>query len=191
MEKRICDQSLEDHNKVIKSLEAQKEQIIAIAQECVDTIKNGGKIMFAGNGGSAAEAQHFAAEFCGRYKKEREGLPGICLNTDTSALTAIGNDYGYEKVFSRQIEAIADSGDIIFLLTTSGNSPNLIEAAKKANSMGVVVMGLLGKGGGPLLPLCNSSIVIKSTDTARIQEAHLLILHIICELVDEQLTKRR
>jgi len=149
-----------------------------------DTIEKGGKILIFGNGGSAADAQHIAAEFVGRYKIERRGLPAIALTTDTSNLTAIGNDYGYDRVFERQVEALANRGDLLIGISTSGKSPNVIKALKLGKELGCRTVGLSGKGGGEMSEVCDINIVIPSNDTARIQEMHILIGHIICEAVD-------
>ena len=163
-------------------------------QECVDIIvdclKNGNKILLAGNGGSATQASHIAAEFTGRYKMERKGLPAIALTTDLAAVTSIANDYGFDVVFERGLEALGNDGDILIALTTSGNSPNIIRAAEKAKKMKIKVIGLLGKNGGKIKNVSDIEIVIPSGNTPRIQEAHLTILHIICELVEKSLFKQ-
>lgn len=142
-------------------------------------------LFIAGNGGSAAEAQHFAAEIVGRYKRERSGYPAISLSTDTSALTAISNDYGFEEVFSRQLEALGSSDDVLVLLSTSGNSPNLLRVVETAKAMGIKTIALLGKGGGALSGEVDVELVVPSDDSARIQEIHLLIIHAWCELVEK------
>lgn len=150
-------------------------------------IQNGNKVMLIGNGGSAADAQHIAAELTGRFKKERKGLPGLALTTDTSALTAIGNDYGFEKVFSRQVEALGREGDILMAFSTSGNSPNIIEAVIYANDAKITTIGFTGGSGGKLKTLCKHSIVVPSEDTARIQEMHILTGHILCAFIESML----
>jgi D-sedoheptulose 7-phosphate isomerase len=160
------------------------EKIKDIAVEMFSTICSGGKIILMGNGGSASDAQHIAAEFVGRFVKERIGLPAIALNTDTSILTAIGNDYGFENIFARQIDALARNGDIIFGISTSGNSENVIRGLKKGKEIGCKVFGLSGQSGGQLRDICDHCIVIPSYTTARIQEMHILIGHLICELID-------
>ncbi len=149
------------------------------------TIKNKKKIILMGNGGSAADAQHIAAEFTGRYKVERKALPAIALTTDTSALTAIGNDYGYEFVFERQVEALANKNDLVIGISTTGNSQNLLNAFKKARELGCNTLGLSGKGGGKFNKLCDLNIIIPSDNTPRIQEMHILIGHIFCQAVDQ------
>ena len=160
------------------------------AAKClVQALENGNKILIAGNGGSAADAQHFAAELVGRFLKERQGLPAIALTTDTSILTSVGNDYAFSKVFSRQIEALAKEGDIFIGISTSGNSGNIIEAVEQAKKMNVKTIGFLGKDGGKLKDLCDQSLIVPCTTTARVQEAQELTYHIICEIIDEKLAK--
>jgi D-sedoheptulose 7-phosphate isomerase len=153
-------------------------------QMAVDTIKGGGKLLICGNGGSAADSQHIAAELTGRYKKERNPLPGIALTTDTSALTAIANDYAYEDVFSRQVLALARPGDMIIGISTTGNSANVIKAFDAGRATGCKTLGLSGKGGGKFKDVCDVNLVIPSDDTARIQEMHILAGHIICQAID-------
>lgn len=150
-----------------------------------ECLKKGGKILICGNGGSAADAQHFAAELSGRYKKERKALAGIALTTDTSALSAIGNDYGFEFVFSRQVEALGNENDVLIGISTSGKSPNVLEALKKAKELNMLCLGLSGKGGGMMNKLCDYNLVVPSDDTARIQEMHILIIHTLCQIIDE------
>ncbi len=177
---------------------AHQAAMTALAAELVDDIGAAGdllarrlaagkKILLAGNGGSAADAQHIAAELVGRFVAERQGLPAIALSTDTSALTSIGNDFGFEHVFRRQVEALAREDDVLIVISTSGKSPNLINAAKQARNVGCSVVGWLGKGGGPLAPLCDVAIVVPSNDTQRIQEMHIFIGHVICGLVEQRL----
>ncbi len=150
-------------------------------------LKNQGTIFAFGNGGSAADAQHFTAELIGRYEKERSPWPALSLTTDTSALTAIGNDYSFDEVFSRQIQGLGRKGDLALAISTSGNSPNVLRAVKKAKELGIKTVGLTGKNGGELRNSCDLSICVPSPRTARIQEAHIVILHCICEII-EQLT---
>ena len=152
---------------------------------CIDTLKNGGKILIFGNGGSAADAQHIAAELVGRYKVERKGLPAIALTTDTSALTSIGNDYGYARVFDRQVEALANKGDLVIGISTGGSSGNVISALKLAKGMGCKTIGLSGRDGGEMNDVCNVNLVIPAEDTPRIQEMHIVIGHTICHLIDQ------
>ena len=153
-----------------------------------ETFAKGNKVLIAGNGGSAADAQHFAAEFVGRYKKERKAYPVIALTTDTSAITAWSNDYSFDTLFARKIEALGKPGDVFIGLSTSGNSKNIIEGVKRANDMGLVTMSLLGKGGGALQGVAHFSYVVPSDNTPRIQETHMTILHIICEEVEKTFT---
>jgi D-sedoheptulose 7-phosphate isomerase len=171
------------------TIEATIKSIVPSIEEAsmlmIDTLKNGNKILLCGNGGSASDAQHIAAELTGRYKKDRRGLAGIALNTDTSALTAISNDYGYASVFSRQVEALANKGDLLIGISTSGNSKNILLAIKEAKALGCKTIGFSGNGGGDMSNLCNLNIVVPSSDTPRIQEMHILIGHILCQAVDD------
>ena len=174
------------------SHQATIEQIIAVSQEplvraaqlMVQTLQNGRKILLCGNGGSAADAQHIAAELTGRYKTERRGLPAIALTTDTSALTAIANDFGYDKVFSRQVEALANQGDLLIGISTSGNSANIVLALEQARAIGCTTLGLTGNSGGKMNALCDINLVVPSNNTPRIQEMHILFGHILCQIVD-------
>ena len=179
--KSIIEESIET-NKLTQSLSPQIEKA---ANLIIDALKKNKKILIAGNGGSASQASHFAAEFIGRYKIERKGLPCIALTTDTSILTAWSNDYNFETVFERQIEALANAGDVFIALSTSGNSKNLIKAIETARKLNVHVIGLLGKDGGKMKNTPSVEIIVPSDNTPRIQEAHLMILHIICELVEK------
>ncbi len=169
---------------ILKTKELLQHDIQKACQMAVNCIKKGNKILIFGNGGSAADAQHIAAELTGRYKCERQGLPAIALTTDTSALTAIGNDYGFEKIFARQVEALASRGDLIWGISTSGNSENVLKAFEMAKKLGCQTLGLSGKGGGKMNKNCDLNIVIPSDDTPRIQEMHILIGHIVCQAVD-------
>jgi D-sedoheptulose 7-phosphate isomerase len=154
------------------------------ATQCCKSLKKGNKILFAGNGGSAADAQHLAAELVNRFGFERPGIAAIALTTDTSILTSISNDSGFEKLFARQVEAIGNKGDVIFFLSTSGNSPNILSGIKEAKKKGIITIGMTGKSGGKMSSLCNLIIKVPSNETARIQEAHILIGHIICAIVE-------
>lgn len=176
----------ESHLQTIKDcMGAMENDIVDVSKIIIDALKNGNKILLCGNGGSAADAQHIAAELTGRYKTERRGLPGIALTTDTSALTAIGNDYGYDRVFDRQVEALANSGDVLIGISTSGNSQNIINAFKIAKELGCKTIGLSGKSGGAMNDVCDINLVIPSDNTPRIQEMHILIGHTICQLIDD------
>ena len=152
-----------------------------------DCVQKGHKVIFFGNGGSASDSQHLAAEFVGRYEKERRGLAAIALTTDTSILTAVGNDYGFDQIFARQIEALGNKGDVAVGISTSGNSKNVILGIQKARQMGLTAIAFSGKSGGPLGQAAELCLVIPSHKTSRIQESHILIGHIICERLDELL----
>lgn len=162
-------------------------EIFNSAQQIKSRLELGGKLLLIGNGGSAGDAQHIAAELVGRFKKERKAIPAIALTVDTSCLTAIGNDYGFDTIFERQIEALANKNDAVIGISTSGNSENIVRAIKKANSIGAYTIGLLGNDGGRLKEIVNLPIVIPSKDTARIQEVHITIGHIICEIIEKDL----
>lgn len=151
-----------------------------------EAVRKGKKVLIFGNGGSAADSQHIAAELVGRFKKERRALAAVALTTDSSILTALGNDYGYESVFARQIEALGKKGDIALGLSTSGNSRNVISALRAARSAGMTAIGLAGAGGGEMKNLCDILITVPSNDTARIQECHIMIAHIICDAVESE-----
>ncbi len=161
--------------------------ILKAAHWVRDSLNAGGKLLLMGNGGSAADAQHIAAELVGRFKKERKSIPAIALTVDTSTLTALGNDYGFDTIFSRQVEALARKGDVLLGFSTSGNSENVIRAFKLANEMGVTTIALLGHQGGRAKEQAQLAIVIPSEDTARIQEVHITVGHILCELIEEDM----
>jgi D-sedoheptulose 7-phosphate isomerase len=163
------------------------ENINIIAKLCIEAIKRGNKIIFAGNGGSAADAQHLAAELVSRLCFDRPAMAGIAITTDTSALTAIGNDYGYEYVFSRQLAAIGREGDVLIAISTSGNSKNIIEVIKQANIQNIVAIGFTGQKGGNMLGLCDYIIHVPSDETARIQEGHISIGHILCGVIENEI----
>jgi len=163
------------------------ELINIVAQKCTEVYNSDKKTLLAGNGGSAADAQHIAGEFVSRFYFDRPGLSSIALTTDTSILTAIGNDYGFERLFSRQIEAHGSEGDMFIAISTSGNSKNLIEALKAAKKKKLITVGLTGQTGGEMAELCDYCIKVPSTETPRIQESHILIGHIICAIVEENL----
>ncbi len=151
----------------------------------IDTYRNNKKTMLAGNGGSAADAQHIAGEFVSRFYFDRPGIPSIALTTDTSILTAIGNDYGFERLFERQVQAMATAGDVFIGISTSGNSENIIRAINEAKRKGVFTVGLTGGSGGKMADICDICLIVPSPETPRIQESHILIGHIICCLVEE------
>lgn len=164
-------------------------RVEAAAEACITALSNGSKILLAGNGGSAADAQHIAGEFVSRFAFDRPGLPAIALTTDTSILTAIGNDYGYDKLFARQVQAHAQKGDVFIAYSTSGKSPNVIVALQEAKSRGVVCIGMTGNLGGPMKDLCDHYLDVPSVDTPKIQEGHAVLGHILCGLVERALFK--
>ena len=166
-------------------------EILEAAQTIRDRLASGGKLLLMGNGGSAADSQHIAAELIGRFKKERAAIPAIALTVDSSSLTALGNDYGFETIFSRQIEALATAKDAVIGISTSGNSQNVIRALNLARNMGAATIGLMGHGGGKMKDCVDICIVVPSDDTARIQEVHITIGHIICEIIEQDLTHEK
>lgn len=181
---------LQEHRSVIELIERDLTPLIAeMAILLSDAFNRGHKLLVMGNGGSAADSQHFVAEIVGRFKMERKALPAVALSTDTSILTAIGNDYGFDSVFSRQVEALASSGDVVVGISTSGNSPNVLKALQEAKAHGCRTIGLLGKDGGTIKAACDLALVIPSSDTPRIQEGHATIIHIVCDLVEKTLFK--
>jgi len=165
--------------------ETLSSEILDAAQKIQGRLEAGGKLLLMGNGGSAGDAQHIAAELVGRFKKERKAIPALALTVDTSSLTALGNDYGFNTIFERQVEALANKNDTVIGISTSGNSENVVRAVNKANSIGAFTIGLLGNDGGKLKDAVNLPIIIPSNDTARIQEVHITIGHIICEIIEE------
>ena len=182
----IIKNEFDEHIKASKKTIKSTGKLIEIAANiCIDSLKNGNKILIFGNGGSAADAQHIAAEIVGRYKVERKGLPAIALTTDTSVITAISNDYGYLHVFDRQVEALANEGDVLIGISTGGSSTNVISALKLAKELGCRAIGLSGKDGGKFNALCDVNLIAISEDTPRIQEMHILIGHTICHLIDQ------
>lgn len=191
---KISKQILESIKAKLKLLEdgEQINNIQKAGKLIIDAFNGGNKLLIAGNGGSAADAQHFAAELAGRFVAERKGLPAIALTTNSSNITAIGNDFGYDQIFIRQLEALAKPSDVFFGISTSGNSNNLIEAMKWAKENGLMNIGLLGKGGGKMKDYCNLSIVVpnqNTQNTQNIQEVHIMTIHIICAIIDEVFRK--
>jgi len=180
-------QELQDHIDVFENLTHIYPQILRLCDFGVESIKRNGKIIFAGNGGSAADSQHLAAEFTGRFTKDRIPLPSIALTTDTSALTCIANDYSFNDVFARQLIALGKSEDLFIGISTSGNSKNIIEAVKSCKAKNIKSVCLLGKDGGELKDICDLAIVVPSNITARIQEAHIFIGHYFCGYVEHKL----
>ncbi|MEY4253979.1 MAG: hypothetical protein RLZZ566_1449, partial [Pseudomonadota bacterium] len=168
----------------LAALDAHVDQAI---NACVNSLRDGGKLMLCGNGGSAADSQHLAAEFTGRFIKDRPPIAAIALSTDTSALTCIANDYSFDAIFARQVQAIGKPGDCLIAISTSGNSGNVLAAVAAAKALGITCIGLLGRDGGKLKAECDIAIVVPSQVTARIQEAHILIGHSLCGAVEQQL----
>lgn len=183
-------QTLEDHSRAVSQLPSMAPIVLAVAGQMIVALQSGGKICFMGNGGSAADCQHLAAEFVGRFTRERRGLASIAFTTDSSILTAIGNDYGYESIFSRQVESLCRAGDVLVGITTSGNSPNVIKAMELAGTMGVVRVGMTKRPGGKLAAVSDHLIAIPAVVTARVQECHMLIGHILCDIVEEACAQR-
>ncbi len=184
--KQTISKEFKSHLKTINSvINTMEEKIEEASILSIKTLKSGNKILLCGNGGSAADAQHIAAELTGRYKSDRRGLPAIALTTDTSALTSIANDYGYERIFDRQIEALANKDDLIIGISTSGNSQNIINALKLGKELGCNTLGFSGKDGGEMNKVCDVNLIVPSDDTPRIQEMHILFGHIICQIVDD------
>ena len=171
---------------VDKILHAKLE---AAADACIASLRVSGKILLAGNGGSAADAQHIAGELVSRFAFDRPGLPAIALTTDSSILTAIGNDYGYERLFSRQVQALGRKGDALIVYSTSGKSPNILRALEEARSHGLICIGLTGNRGGPMQTLCDHLLEVPSGDTPKIQEGHLVMGHILCGLIERTIFK--
>jgi len=179
-------QELKEHQELIQHvIDTLTSDIENACKIMVSALKSGNKVLVAGNGGSAADAQHIAAELSGRFVRDRRALPGIALTTDTSALTSIANDYGYDHVFARQVEALARPGDLFIGISTSGNSPSILNAFKAAKKLECKTLGLSGRDGGKMTGLCDLNIVVPSNVTARIQEVHILIGHILCKAADD------
>ena len=178
---------LKEHLSTIERLGDCAEVVERVASRMTECLRGGGKICFMGNGGSAADSQHLAAEFVGRFQKDRQGLPSIAFTTDTSILTAVANDYGFEEVFARQVEALCRPGDVVVGLSTSGNSPNVIKGLEKAAAMGAGTVGMTGTDGGKLPSHCEDCIRVPSDIAARVQEGHILIGHVLCEIVEDSL----
>jgi D-sedoheptulose 7-phosphate isomerase len=180
----VFSKAIAEHLRVIQQVEAQQPVLEAIARALAVTLRAGGKILWCGNGGSAADSQHLAAEIVGRYRRERRGLPSVALTTDTSILTAVGNDYGYDAVFSRQVEALGNPGDLLVGISTSGNSRNVVAALEVARSQGVLTVAFTGAGGGKMGTIADHLFAVASSDTARIQEAHILAGHMLCDWIE-------
>ena len=178
--------NISEHISVAQNLFSLNEVIVKVGLLAAETLRNGGKILFCGNGGSAADSQHLASELTGRFLKDRPPFAAIALSTDTSALTCIGNDYSFGEIFARQIAGLGRKNDVLIAISTSGNSVNIVRAVEEARKLGIHTVGLLGCDGGCVSELCSYNIIVPSQDTARIQECHILIGHTICELIERQ-----
>ncbi len=187
MKKEEFLQSLKDVRDLTKAVEELYFDIFGASKNISYAINGDNKLIICGNGGSAADAQHMAAEFVNRFLKERKPLPAVALSTDTSVLTSIANDYSFDEVFSKQVEALGKEGDILFAISTSGNSNNVINAVKSAKNKGMFCIGLSGKDGGKLKDLCDLNIIVPSGSTPRIQEMHIFIIHTICQIVEDSI----
>lgn len=186
----ILDAEFEKSRRLIDAIAtdvALRAQVLDVVARCVMALKRGNKLLFVGNGGSAADAQHWAAELVSRFGYDRPGLPGIALTTDTSALTAIGNDYGYERVFARQLEALGRKGDVLFAISTSGSSKNILAAIDAAGNIGIDVIGFTGRPGGAMADRCTVCLCMPSGETPKIQEGHELLGHLICGLIEREM----
>ena len=187
----IFEQAIAEHLAVIQSIHAQQPLLERIASEMTTAVVAGKKVLSCGNGGSAADSQHLAAELMGRFRRERRALASIALTTDTSILTAIGNDYGYEHVFRRQVEALCQKGDILVGISTSGNSKNVCLALEEAKKRGAFTVAFTGQGGGAMVGIAHAALCINSKDTARIQEGHILCGHMLCDWVELSVCDRK
>ncbi len=186
----LLERSLREHLDSVQALADSKLTEIEEAGELIcQTLSGGHKVLLCGNGGSAADAQHIAAELVGRYEQQRRAFPAIALTTDTSALTALSNDYGYEEVFARQVQALATPGDLLIAISTSGKSANVLRAAEKARELGCKTIALTGADGEPLTSICDLAVSVPAQRTSRVQEAHITIGHLWCEMVDEKSAK--
>lgn len=183
-ESRNWAEIIDEHGRVIRGLTDSGERLDAIAQALIAGFRAGRRLYLIGNGGSAADAQHIAGELLGRFKAERRSLPAVALTTDSTTLTAIANDYAYDRVFSRQLEGLIEKDDFLWCLSTSGNSPSILEAARLAHKRGAVVIGFSGQTGGKLAPLCDHLLCVPHTHSDRIQEGHILAYHYVCERVE-------
>lgn len=183
----LFERNLAEHRVVFEALAALRPAVERTAVTLADCLRAGGKLLFCGNGGSAADSQHLAAELTGRFLRDRAPLAAIALSTDTSALTCIGNDYGFDQVFERQVQALGRAGDCLIAISTSGHSPNVLRAARAARAMGMVTIALAGKDGGELARVCDDAVVVPHPATARVQEAHIFIGHTWCGLIEQHL----
>lgn len=186
--KELINKHIQEHNDVLESISQLDESIEEVANIFISCLENDGTIFWCGNGGSASDSQHLAGELVGRFSGERRPLKSIALTADSAVMTCIVNDYGYEHIFSRQIEGLGVRGDVLVGISTSGNSKNVIHALEVAKKKGMSTIGLLGKGGGQCSAIVNQSIIVPSKSTARVQEMHILIGHILCDLIEEGLS---
>lgn len=181
---------IEDHLSLAKAFpDRQADTLVGIAELMIDCARRDGTILWCGNGGSAADSQHLAAELIGRFKRERRAIRSVALTTDTSVLTSLGNDYSFADIFARQIEALARPGDVVVGISTSGNSENVLRALVKAQAAGATTVGLLGGDGGRIRMACAHALIVPSRDTARIQEMHIMAGHIVCDLLEQALAQ--
>ena len=190
--KSYVEEQLLEAGRVMAAMHADAVLVATVesaAQACIGCLKEGGKVLLAGNGGSAADAQHIAGEFVSRFEFDRPGMAAISLTTDSSILTAIGNDYGYEKLFSRQLQALAQPGDVLIAYSTSGKSPNILRALETARQIGVITIGFTGSRGGPMQALCDHLLAVPSSSTPKIQEGHSVLGHTLCGLVERAMFK--
>ena len=181
-------QSIEVKEKILQD-ELFLERIEKVAEECIAAYQHGNKLLICGNGGSASDAQHMAGELVGRYLLERKGIPAIALNANTTVLTALGNDYSYEEVYAKQVAALGSAGDILISISTSGNSANCVRASEQAKKQGMTTIALTGSSGGKLKEICDDTLNVPSDETPRIQEAHIMLIHIICGMIEAELDK--
>jgi D-sedoheptulose 7-phosphate isomerase len=179
------DAKIDEHLEVIQAIRPLTPRLEALGKRMSDCLSGGGKILWMGNGGSAADSQHMAAELVGRFSRERPGLASIALSTDTSILTSVGNDYGFEKIFARQIDALCETGDVVVGISTSGNSANVLDAMKTARARGALTVGFSGRDGGLLKDAVDECLIVPSNDTARIQEGHILLGHLLCDWIED------
>ncbi len=184
----FIDVQLQESAQIMTRIRADfREAILEAAETMIAALRNGHKILICGNGGSAADASHFAAELVGRLQRDRRALPAIALTTDISILTAVGNDYGYDQVFRKQVEALGQSGDVLIAISTSGNSPNILTAIETARLQGMTVIGLTGRTGGEMVPVCDQALIMPAASSQHIQEGHIAIIHIWCALIENTL----
>ena len=180
----VFTRAFDEHQRVIEELKQQQPTLEALARKMTEAVMDGKKVLWCGNGGSAADAQHLAAEFVGRFRRERRPLASVALTTDTSVLTSIGNDYGFDQVFSRQVLALAEEGDVVVGISTSGNSPNVVEALEAARERGAYTVAMTGEGGGKMAGIADATVCVPTKDTARVQEGHILCGHMLCDWVE-------